>query len=225
MSGQSAIDIANLALSYCETGPIASFDDPVQGARVMKVGYNLLLDSLQRSFRWNFTRKYAVIPALADQPVFEYEYAYQLPADYLRLELAGSLSTGSLPQEAGNPPSALAAGISLPGVDLTDFQNGRSQDYRVVGNNQIYAHLRPPLAIVYAARVTDVNLFDVSFRECFACWLAWKLGPRINSSLGKKRDLKEDFQLSLRSAIAAKAVELPPRHIPDDTWTLSRVAK
>lgn len=217
------IDIANLALSYCEMAPIASFDEQSNPARVFRAGFDLLRDALQRQYRWNFTRRYTTLATSATQPAFEYEYAYALPDDFLRLELAGSLTTGVLPTEVGTPAPALATTISLPGVDLNDFRNGRSQDYRIVGV-QLYAHIPPPCAIIYAARVTDANQFDTAFIETFACWLAWKLGPRLNASLAKKRDLKEDFTISLRAAIAAKSVENAPRTIADDTWELSRIA-
>jgi hypothetical protein len=223
----SDVDIANLALSYMETAPIVSFLDNVEQARLMNASYAILRDNLQRIYRWNFNRVYQQLPALSGQPSFEYEYAYQLPADCLRLEQCGQMTTAlNLPQVAGSTatPPISTNGISMPGMDLTNFQNGRSQDYRVVGNRQVYSHIPPPMAVIYAQRVTDPNMFDAGFVECFACFLAWKLGPRINSSIVKKRDLKEDFGISLRQAVLTKSVELPPEHVPDDTWVMSRIA-
>lgn len=220
----SDVDIANLALSYMETAPIVSFQDANEQARLLNASYGILRDNLQRVYRWNFNRAYTQLPALAAAPSFEYEYAYQLPADCLRVELCGQLtSSTTLPQTPGSG-AVSTAGVSLPGVDLTNYQNGRSQDYRVVGNRQVYSHIPPPMAIIYAQRVNDPNMFDAGFVECFACFLAWKLGPRINSSIVKKRDLKEDFGISLRQAVLTKSVELPPEHIPDDTWVMSRIA-
>jgi hypothetical protein len=208
-----------------ETAPIVSFNDNIEQARVMGNSYAILRDTLQRVYRWNFNRVYAQLPALITQPSFEYEYAYALPADFLRLEMCGQMTAAnSLPQEDGNPVPPPNIGVSSPGLDLTDFQSGRSQDYRVVGNKQVYAHIPPPMAIIYSQRVADPNMFDAAFIESFACYLAWKLGPRINSSLAKKRDLKQDFQISIQQAVLTKSVELPPDRIPDDTWMMSRIA-
>lgn len=215
----SDVDIANLALQYCETAPIASFDEPKESARALKASYYTLRDTLLRTYCWNFARKYAQLPQLATVPPFEYEYAYQLPDDFMRLEYASQAIPGSGSSVPGVTSPANA--ITLPGVDLSDYQAGHSQDYRIVGR-QIYAHLPPPLCVSYWMRITDPNQFDAAFIETFACYLAWKLGPRINGSLSKKRDLKEDFRLSLFGARTSNAVELPPVQIPDDTFLLSR---
>lgn len=219
----SDVDIANLALLYLETAPIVSFADSTETARSINNSYALLRDKLQRVFRWNFTRVYAQLPASTAQPLFEYEFAYQLPADYLRLEMAAQIVTGNQPQLAGNP-TVTSLGIGMPGTDLTDYQSGRAQDYRIVGNKMLYAHYPPPIAIIYAQRVVDPNMFDSAFVESLACYIAYKLAGRITGSAGKKRDLLQDFQISLREAVMTKSIELPPETIPDDTWVLSRIA-
>lgn len=215
------VDIANLALTYCETAPIASFNDQSNAARVMNAGYTILRDKLQRTYRWSFTKVYAQLPQLTTPPPFEYEYAYQLPAGLISLELASQQAPGTGSSNPGQPSSP-ANSITMPGVNFSDYQGGRMQDYRVVGQ-QIYAHLPPPLCVIYSALTADANQFDKAFIEAFACYLAWKLGPRINSSLAKKKDLKEDFTISLREAVSANAVELPPVQVPDDTFILSRI--
>ena len=211
----SDVEIANLALLYLETTPIVSFSDSNDQARAVRGSYYLLRDKLQRVYRWNFTRKYVQLPQSATPPLFEYEYAYQLPADYLRLELAAP------PTSSAGPTSM---GLSMPGVDLTDYQGGRNQDYRIVGSKVIYAHYPPPLAIIYAARVEDPNQFDAAFVESFACYLAYKLAGRIAGSSGKKASLLQDFNMSIREAVMTKAIELPPETIPDDTFILSRIS-
>jgi len=221
----SDIDIANLALLYLETAPIVSFGDNTEQARAINSSYALLRDKLQREYRWNFNRTYVQLPALSTPPPFEYEYAYELPADYLRLELAAPVSLNAGPMVAGQTsPTSTTTGLTMPGVDFTDYQGGRSQDYRIVGDKMIYAHYQPPLTIIYARREEDSTQFDSAFCEAFACLLAYKLCGRITGSGGKKQSLAADYQMSLRQAIAAKSIELPPETIPDDTFILSRIS-
>ena len=220
----SDIDIINLALGKIGADPIVSILDVNKRAQIANRTYAMLRDALQRKYRWNFTRVYTALPALATPPPFEYEYAYQLPTDYLRLELA----TQAQPSNTQPAPGTINAfptmqGVGMPGANLSDYNNSRSQDYRIVGL-QIYAHFPPPLSIIYAQKVDDPNQFDAAFVECFAAYLAKEWCMNLTESAQKKAGLQQDFQLSLREAIAAKSVELPPETIPDDTWMLSRIA-
>lgn len=207
----SDVDIANLALTKLGAQPIVSFNDSSVPARNINRSYAILRDKMQRR-RWNFNRSYMQLPALTFTPPFEYRYAYQLPSDYLRLELAGQS------QPNGGPTST----ITMPGVDLSDYQGGRSQDYRIVGK-QIWSNIPPPLSIIYGRQEPDPNMFDAFFVEAFACYLAWQLCESITNSNAKKEALDREFKQSIFEALNGKAIELPPETIPDDTWLLSRL--
>jgi len=212
----SDVDIANLALTKLGAAPIASFSDNNTKSAAFQRTYYMLRDDLQRR-RWNFNRVYTSLPALDVTPPFEYQYAYQLPADYLRLELATQVSPN------GNPPQGQIPTVGMPGVDLSDYQNGRSQDYRIVGL-QIWANIPPPLSIIYGKKETDPNKFDSFFVKAFATYLAWQLCEQFTNSNQKKDALEREFNASIYLALNGKAIELPPERIPDDTWMLSRIS-
>jgi len=199
--------------------------------------YSMYRDKLQR-MRWNFNRKYVTLPTVttnqATTPPFEYAFAYNLPDDYLRLELATLSSQSQFPVPpppapppyTPPPPSVVPAGptnvgTGMPGVNLADFNNSRSQDYRIVGK-QIWSNQFPPLYVIYGARITDPNQFDASFVEAFACYLAWQWCERTTTSGQKKTALAQEYNMSIREALMTKAIELPPETIPDDTFLLSR---
>jgi len=206
----SDVDIANLALTKLGAQPIVSFGDVNKRAAAFNRSYAMLRDKLQRVWRWNFTRKYANLPAATVPPLFEYTNAYQLPDDCLRLEIAS----------VGGPSDF---GIGMAGMNLNDFGFDRQQDYRIVGR-MIYTWVTPPLKIVYAARVTDPNQFDVAFNESFAFYLAWQLCEELTGSAQKKKDAMQEYQFSIREARMTNAIELPSEIIPDDTFMGSRIA-
>jgi hypothetical protein len=208
----SDVDIANLALQKLGQQPIVSFDQPTPRAAAFNRSYPIYRDDLQRR-RWNFNRSYVNLPALTSTPPFEYQYAYALPDDYLRLELAGQVQPN-----IGSPLNS----ISVPGVNLSDYNGGRSQDYRVVGK-QIWSNFPPPLSIIYGRREPDPNMFDAFFVEAFAAYLAWQLCEVVTSSNAKKDALERAFSASIALALNGKAIELPPETIPDDTWLLARI--
>lgn len=222
----SDVDICNLALQKLGAQPIVSLLDVNPRAQTLNNCYALYRDMLQRK-RWNFNRAYAVLPTLTFTPPFEYTYAYQLPDDYLRLELAGLAQTVGVSPPTTPPNAILAAPITLaigmPGINLADYNSARSQDYRIVGK-QIWINQFPPLALIYGKRVIDPNQFDANFTETLASLLALQCCERITSSGQKKQMLAQEYQQSLQQALQAKAIENAPEIIPDDTFLLSRIS-
>lgn len=88
----SEVQICNLALNKFGNISITSLEDATKEARACKVFYPLLRDEMLYEHPWNFAMKRADISAqLSDTPDFGYDYAYQLPADCLRVwELSDS---------------------------------------------------------------------------------------------------------------------------------------
>lgn len=224
----SDVDIANLALVKLGQSAIASFTDNNKNAKTINSVYTMLRDKLQRR-RWNFNRKYVQLPVLSVQPPFEYPYAYALPNDYLRLELATQAlqantntsvtnSDGTVTITATPGPSLM----ELPGTSGGDINNSRFQAYRIVGK-QIWSYAGPPLACIYGAREEDPNKFDSFFVEAFAAYLAWQICDAITGSGARKQELRDEYKESMTEALMMKSIELPPEQIPDDTWMLSRL--
>jgi hypothetical protein len=217
----SDVDIANLALTKLGAQPIVNFSDNNPRAAAINRTFYMLRDDIQRR-RWNFNRVYRQLPALATAPPFEYQYAYELPADYLRLELASQVQPSGAPPPGQVPFAPPTSIVGMPGVDLSDYQNGRVQDYRIVGL-QIWSNIPPPLSIIYGKRETDPNKYDSFFVKAFATYIAWQLCETITNSNAKKDALEREFGSSIYMALNGKAIELPPERIPDDTWMLARI--
>ncbi len=151
------------------------------------------------------------MPVLSVSPLFEYNYAYQLPDDCLSLDLA-DVSLGTSFNNVG-----------MPGLNLSDLNTGRAQDYRIAGR-KIYTNVPPPLRIQYRARIKDPTQFDVAFDEALACYIAWQGCEQITSSSQKKQAAFQEYQMSMREARMANAIELPPETISDDTLMASRLS-
>lgn len=91
----SEVEICNRALLLFGNLTITGLTDGSKEARACRVLYPLLRDQLIYSHPWNFAMTRADISAqVATTPAFEWDYAYTLPADCLRVwELYGSSST------------------------------------------------------------------------------------------------------------------------------------
>lgn len=92
------LQIANKALTKLGLREIASFDSQEESARVVKSLFGSVRDFELSIYQWAFAIKRAELPALADSPVFGYDYQYVLPVDFLRLE--GIYNTGGLDRDA-----------------------------------------------------------------------------------------------------------------------------
>lgn len=82
----SSTDIANLALLRLGESRINSLaDETDKNARVCNVNWEQARQRSLMMCRWRFAKKQTGISKLAAAPVYKWQGAYQLPADYLRL--------------------------------------------------------------------------------------------------------------------------------------------
>lgn len=88
----SEVQICNLGLLKFGDITITSLDASNREARACKVLYPQMRDLMLQAFPWNFAMARADISAiLADAPDFQWDYAYTLPTDSLRVwELYGT---------------------------------------------------------------------------------------------------------------------------------------
>lgn len=96
----SEVDIYNRALSSIGAARVSSTTEKTRNARACTGAYAIVRDALLREYRWAFAVKRASLPALAGAPVHGPEYAFQLPADYLRLLPPDSESTPGIDDRA-----------------------------------------------------------------------------------------------------------------------------
>ncbi len=90
----TSIALCSRALLKIGAGTIASFDEGTAEAEVAANLYPSLRDAMLSSHPWNFATGQATLPRLAAQPVADYEFAFQLPADFLRALSAGVTGRG-----------------------------------------------------------------------------------------------------------------------------------
>ena len=84
---QSSIDICNSALQKLGATSITSFTDNSREARQCNIAYDSNRRSELRKHRWNFAIKRVVLAPDATAPAFDYDYAFTLPGDCLRVLL------------------------------------------------------------------------------------------------------------------------------------------
>lgn len=90
----SAIALSSRALLKLGAAGIASFEEGTAESELAANLYPPTRDALLSAHPWNFATGQARLPRLAAEPVADFPYAYQLPADFLRALSAGPEGRG-----------------------------------------------------------------------------------------------------------------------------------
>lgn len=201
MPGAVQMDIVNSALHRIGAKKLTALTDNTESARVMTVEWPLARDRLLRRYRWSFAMNRVQLAADASAPDWGFSYRYQLPADFIRLDLVNDIFVG---------------------LDMSDYRNSDMGEYSLEGR-YLLTDIGAPLKIRYIKQVTDVGLYDASFSPTLALQLALDACERITQSTTKKESIRADLREAVVEAVRAGAIEKPPQPIPDDSWIFGRL--
>jgi hypothetical protein len=81
----SQVEITNLALSRIGANTITSLTDGTAEQKLAVVTWDIARRACLRDHAWNFACKDVELNQISGYTAFEYDYAYQLPSDYIRL--------------------------------------------------------------------------------------------------------------------------------------------
>lgn len=92
----SLINVALVSRALLRIGanPIASFDDDSAEAEISGALFDTTRDALLSSYPWSFATAQCRLPLLDEQPVADFNYAFQLPNDFLRAISVGKAGKG-----------------------------------------------------------------------------------------------------------------------------------
>lgn len=169
-------DVSNAALGRLGAGRIADFDDE-DDKDVKTINCRLYLektrDAYIRSHLWRFAKKRLVLQPTGDA-VFEWDYQYQLPSDFLR-------------------PTGIYTG--------DDTRDGNTiKSYELEGTMLLINS--SSINLKYIRQVTDPDEWDPLFYETFELVLARKLAIALSQDLELKKDIDKDLFALNRSVRA-----------------------
>lgn len=88
------VALASRALIRIGAAPITSFDDGTAESEIAGALFGPVRDALLSAYAWSFATGQVELAQLQTAPIADYDYAYQLPTDYLRAFSAGTGSKG-----------------------------------------------------------------------------------------------------------------------------------
>lgn len=201
----SQTEICNTALTLLGADSINAITDPGNSARALNAIWNLQRDTELRKHIWKFSIGRANLPALATAPVNgPYQTQFELPAGCLRVIQVGN------------------SNFDWPGVDLSDFRSGPTNDDYAIEGGMVLSNFAAPLSLRYVRQIVDPTQWDACFCDALAARLARMACFRITQSNAKEKDAEAAYALSIQEAVRANALETPPTAQADDTWVATR---
>lgn len=149
-AGQSLLGIWNMALLELGERPLVSTDDQISSATKCRLRWLDVRQATLREFNWNCAKKYAQWAASATPPAFGWDYAYDLPADYIRH----------------------FAILDVDGDALDDAE------WEIVGA-QLFTDEGAPLNVAYYFDLQDPTKMDAGLVQVLAYNLALEIGPGL----------------------------------------------
>ena len=87
-------------------------------------------------------------------------------------------------------------------------------DAYLLEGNKILTDLPAPLKIIYISRQVELVKWPPFFVEAFACKLAYEMCERLKQDPSRKSTLLAEYQLIIRDAKRANAIQLPAQALP-----------
>ena len=164
----SVVNICNSALNLLGASTISALTDDTKNARLCNQRYEPVRNRVFRSHAWNCLHKRVQLAQNSTAPVIEYDYAYALPSDCLRVLKIHNGTTDSI---------------------VT------SLDYKIEGRN-IVTDI-DTIYLIYIALDTDPNNYDTYLRESISHQLAADLAYAItnNATLANNYMTRADERL------------------------------
>ena len=164
----SVVNMCNSALNLLGASTISALTDDTKNARLCNQRYEPVRNRVFRSHAWNCLHKRVQLAQNSTAPVVEYDHAYALPSDCLRVLKIHNGTTDSI---------------------------NTALDYKLEGRN-IVTDL-DTIFLIYIALDTDPNNYDTYLRESISHQLAADLCYAItnNASLANNYMTRADERL------------------------------
>lgn len=190
-------DIVNIALRRVGADRISSLEnDSSKEARIARDLYDEARRDCLNLHNWNFAIKRDQLTVSATAPEFGWDYAYPLPADFVRMVSV-------------HPHDDDVATVEY----RLEFQDGDDR-VLVTNSNQVY--------IRYVFDLEDVNVWSAAFRDVLAFRLARDFAGALSKSAAAAELADAAYRRNLSRAKAIDGVEDWPEKMAEGSWLTSR---
>ena len=174
----SVVNMVNSALNLLGASTITALTDDTKNARLSNQRYEPVRNRVFRSHAWNCLHKRVQLAQNSTAPVVEYDHAYALPSDCLRVLKIHNGTTDSI---------------------------ATALDYKLEGRNIVTD--QDTIFLIYIALDTDPNNYDTYLREAISHQLAADLCYAITNNAALANNYMTRADERLREARFIDATE------------------
>ena len=190
----SKLKIINAALvGHLGAARILSVTENSVEGRLVEDEYDDLRRAVLRDHQWNFASTRVSLAAITNAPVWEFDHAYLLPSDLLRL------------------------------VDVDNPLELVYKVERMAEGKVIVTDIDAPLKIKYTADIEDANAMEPKFREALSARLAMAWAEPLTGVSSKTAELAKIYAAFLKSAKSVDGQEDSPKQTESDAWIDARL--
>ena len=177
---KSKAEICNLAVSWLGGQHIFSIeDDQSMEARLCRANYDMSRTALLEEREWTFAIERRLLTPLVETPLFEFNYAFQIPSDSQK----------------------------ILGVYHTKNSYGKliPVKHRVEGN-VIYADIQQ-VFIRYTIDLTNTKRFSALFDQALAAHIATNIAVALTENAGMQEQMATLYEIKLEKAISSDSLQ------------------
>jgi hypothetical protein len=193
-------ELVNAALRKVGAKRITDISDSVGPAGVASDVIATERDELLRLVNWNFATTRANLAPLATTPIYEFQYAFTIPSDCVRLIAVHD-------NDAGDG----AVEYKREAVQQSD---GSYINCILCAANEIW--------IKYVRRVTEPSDWDYAFRQVLVLRLAKIFAVSLVKSNALYQAITAEHDRAFRDAASADGIEDYPDKLEEGSWARSR---
>ncbi len=191
-------DLVNFGLRRIGASIITSLADGSPSANAANDVYTEIRDDLLRSHNWNFATKRLKLAQSSTTPIFEFDYGYPLPSDWIR-------TVSVHDNDAGH------------GTILYRMEQINGQNSIVTSSDEVWLR--------YVFRITDPNLMTADFRMALSYLIAGLLAIPLASSNTLSDRFQKKADSTIARARSSDALGSFPELRPRGSWASSRGAR
>jgi hypothetical protein len=208
---------------------IDDINEGTPNARKIQAVYPYVRNEVLQVRDWRFAKIRAALTQSATAPLYAYKYAYELPADFLRLVKPHNTTS------RGRNPVAIPSGYWYDVVDPSGSGRYMNYDPPVYPGGFPYVIEALPddgtpvmltdydntandLIINYIRLVTDESLYPPVFTICLTRRLAQELAVAITENLQKSQQMANEY---LKYLYSAEAVNQSMDFLEDEAGSTS----
>lgn len=170
----SKVSICNRALTLIKANnTITAIDEDSTEAKLCNTLFDEALDSLLESNQWNFATYRLECAQIATDPLFDYEYAFQLPTDPYCLKV-----------------------LKVVNGDVYEITDYEIEERTIVTNED-------SVFVKYIGQVTDYTKLSALFRTALAYYLAAELAEPLTGSTQLSNQMAAKFNYYYKKAKAS----------------------